>query len=107
MMTIQQALSQAAKTLAALFEQPQLEADILLAAILKKPRSYLHAWPETKLTAEEARQFAEFLNRRAQLEPVAYLTGVREFWSLPLTVTPDTLIPRPETELLVETALQY
>jgi release factor glutamine methyltransferase len=83
-----------------------LEAQVLLAHVLQRPRSHLYAWPEQPLTADQQAQFLALLARRARGEPVAYLTGHREFWSLPLKVTPDTLIPRPETELLVECALE-
>lgn len=104
-MSIQQALSQAKTLLAASVEQPDLEAEILLGAVLEKPRSYLHAWSESSLSASQQSIFTTFIQRRLNKEPIAYITGSREFWSLPLLVTSDTLIPRPETELLVETAL--
>ena len=87
-------------------ETPRLDAEILLAAALDRPRSYLHAWPERRPEPEQAARFAAWLERRSSGEPVAYLLGRREFWSLELEVTPDTLIPRPETELLVELALE-
>lgn len=86
-------------------DSPRLDAEVLLAHILDKPRSHLHAWPEKTLDAEAAARFLSLLNRRAEGTPVAHLTGWREFWSLELNVTADTLIPRPETELLVELAL--
>lgn len=82
-----------------------LEASILLAHVLGKPRTWLFAHPEEGLTAEQAVQFAALISRRVGGEPVAYLTGHREFWSLPLRITPDTLIPRPETELVTERAI--
>ncbi|MDH3900790.1 MAG: peptide chain release factor N(5)-glutamine methyltransferase [Gammaproteobacteria bacterium] len=83
----------------------QLDAEVLLAACLDKPRSHLYAWPECSVKTEQQAQFLAWLQRRAAGEPVAYLTGRREFWSLELLVTPDTLIPRPETETLVALAL--
>lgn len=83
-----------------------IDAEILLAFTLNKPRSYLHAYPEQVLTQAQAQQFAEFTKRCLDGEPIAYITGVKEFWSLPLFVTRDTLIPRPETEMLVETVLE-
>lgn len=83
-----------------------LDAEVLLAACLGRPRSYLHTWPERRVSMEQLARFRALLERRAYGEPVAYLTGRREFWSLPLTVTPDTLIPRPETETLVALALE-
>jgi len=95
----------AARRLAEVSETPRLDAEILLAAALDRPRSYLHAWPERTLAPAQADRFAAWLERRSSGEPVAYILGRREFWSLDLEVTPDTLIPRPETELLVELAL--
>ena len=86
-------------------DSARLDAEVLLAACVGKPRSYLHAWPEHAVSDTVLAQFTDWINRRAAGEPVAHLTGVREFWSLLLTVTPDTLIPRPETETLVELAL--
>lgn len=85
---------------------PRLDAELLLAAALGKPRSFLHAWPERVAPASARDQYAAWLERRSSGEPVAYLLGKREFWSLELEVNPATLIPRPETELLVELALE-
>jgi release factor glutamine methyltransferase len=84
----------------------QLDAELLLAAALGKPRSYLRTWPERELNAEQLRQFESAIQRRQQGEPVAYILGQQGFWSLDLEVAPHTLIPRPDTELLVETALE-
>lgn len=81
---------------------PRLDAEILLSQILGVARSYLLAWPEKILTANQNAQFQALLTRRAQGEPIAYLTCQKEFWSLDLQVDENTLIPRPETELLVE-----
>lgn len=86
-------------------DTPRLEAEILLAHVLQKPRSYLYTWPKVRLTTSQQRYFDTLLKRRYQGQPIAYLTGFREFWSLTLMVTPATLIPRPETEQLVELAL--
>lgn len=83
----------------------QLDAEVLLAFILGKSRAHLHTWPERELDSAAWRRFQDLVERRSSGEPVAYLTGQREFWSLNLKVTRDTLIPRPETELLVELAL--
>ncbi len=105
--TIGGLLKQAVQQLANLVDSdPRLEAEVLLAHVLNKPRTHLLAWPEKLLSTQQRRRFTELLQRRLKGEPLAYLTGCREFWSLPLRVTPDTLIPRPETELLVERALQ-
>ncbi|HEU4403076.1 MAG TPA: peptide chain release factor N(5)-glutamine methyltransferase [Candidatus Polarisedimenticolia bacterium] len=79
-----------------------LDAEILLAHILGVGRPHLHARPEEPVRPEDARRYAELLTRRAARVPLQYLTGVQEFWSLPFHVTPAVLIPRPETELLVE-----
>lgn len=84
----------------------RLDAELLLAHVLGKPRSYLRTWPEHEPSAEQVTAFQALLARRRQGEPVAYLLGRQGFWSLQLIVAPHTLIPRPDTELLVETALQ-
>jgi release factor glutamine methyltransferase len=87
-------------------DDARLEAEILLAACLDKPRSHLYAWPEQEVEPRQQERFAALISRRAFGEPIAYLLGRREFWSLSLTVTPQTLIPRPETETLVALALE-
>lgn len=84
---------------------PRIDAEILLATVLDTGRSHLRAWPEKIPDALEQREFEILVQRRASGTPVAYLTGEKEFWSLSLQVTPATLVPRPETEKLVETAL--
>ena len=86
-------------------DTPRLDAEILLSQVLGVARSYLYTWPDSSLTPNQYQQFQILLARRAQGEPIAYLTGYQEFWSLELQVTKDTLIPRPETELLVEQTL--
>ncbi len=82
-----------------------LDADCLLCAVLSCTRTYLRTWPEQELTPEQVEQAEQLAVRREQGEPVAYILGVREFWSLPLQVSPATLIPRPDTEALVEWAV--
>ena len=82
-----------------------LDADCLLCAVLSCTRTYLRTWPEQELTPEQVEQAEQLAARREQGEPVAYILGVREFWSLPLQVSPATLIPRPDTEALVEWAV--
>ena len=84
----------------------RLDIELLLAAALGKTRSYLRTWPERIVGTEAAQVFASYLERRRKGEPVAYILGQQGFWSLDLEVAPHTLIPRPETELLVELALQ-
>lgn len=103
MVTIQSLLDSAA-----LPDSPsaQLDAELLLADALGKPRSYLRTWPEREPSAEQQAVFAAMLERRRVGEPVAYILGQQGFWSLDLIVAPHTLIPRPDTELLVETALE-
>ncbi len=83
-----------------------LDAQLLLAHLLGKSRSWLYAWPEHQLNPQQQSAYQELILRRQQGEPLAYITGSREFWSLTLRVGPATLIPRPETEQLVELALQ-
>lgn len=86
-------------------ESPRRDAEILLGLVTGKPRTFILAFGETMLSDEETQKLETLLARRSQGEPVAHLTGVREFWSLPLYVSPATLIPRPDTECLVEQAL--
>lgn len=104
--TIAALLQWARAELNAVSDTPTLDAEILLAHVLRVGRSYLLAFAERELTAEEADVFENLIAQRKQHLPIAYLTGHREFWSLDLVVTPDTLIPRPETELLVEKILE-
>ncbi|RDI48606.1 Release factor glutamine methyltransferase [Aquicella lusitana] len=104
-MTIAEWLQQATHQLAAVTDVPQLEAEILLAHALKKSRSYLYAWPQQTVASEDAQHFIHLLAQRARSKPIAYITGKKEFWSLELFVNENTLIPRPETELLVASVL--
>ncbi|MCP4326518.1 MAG: peptide chain release factor N(5)-glutamine methyltransferase [Psychromonas sp.] len=82
-----------------------LDAQVLLAHVLEKETVYLMTWPERDLTALQKSSFEALVEQRINGVPVAHLTGTREFWSLPLKVNDSTLIPRPDTEILVETAL--
>ncbi|WP_412461474.1 peptide chain release factor N(5)-glutamine methyltransferase [Pseudomonas sp. SC11] len=84
----------------------RLDAELLLSAALGKSRSYLHTWPERIVSSEAADTYAAWLERRRAGEPVAYILGHQGFWKLDLEVAPHTLIPRPDTELLVEAALE-
>lgn len=86
-------------------ESPKRDAEILLEHVTGKARSFILAFGETALSAAQQTQLTELLARRKRGEPVAHLTGEREFWSLPLYVSAATLIPRPDTECLVEQAL--
>ena len=85
---------------------PQLDAQLLLAAAMERERTWLYTWPEASLTATQELDYARLLDSRKRGQPVAYLLGYQEFWSLKLKVSPATLIPRPETELLVEVVLK-
>ncbi|MFM5343609.1 peptide chain release factor N(5)-glutamine methyltransferase [Aeromonas veronii] len=86
-------------------ESPRADADVLLCHLLDCRRSYLMTWPERELDAAQQATLQRWLARRLNGEPIAHLVGEREFWSLPLKVSPATLIPRPDTEVLVEQAL--
>ncbi|MDP9084600.1 MAG: peptide chain release factor N(5)-glutamine methyltransferase [Pseudomonadota bacterium] len=103
--TVAENLRDGARTLMSCSESPRLDAELLLGKVLGLPRSALIARGDDRVAADERRTFIDLLERRLDGAPVAYLTGTREFWSLPLTVTPAVLVPRPETELLVELAL--
>ena len=86
-------------------DSPKRDAEILLGKVTGKSRSWLIAFDDTRLDDAQLTRLEALLARRVAGEPVAYLTSEREFWSLPLTVSPDTLIPRPDSEVLVEQAL--
>lgn len=88
-----------------LSDSARLDTELLLADALQQSRTYLYTWPERLLTAEQQVLFEAKFARRLEGEPVAYILGYQDFWSLRLQVSPATLIPRPETELLVEQAL--
>ena len=104
--TLEQAIAAGADLLASSSESAKLDAQVLLLHILQKPHSYLFTWPEHALSDEQQSQFNVFIQRRLKGEPVAHITGLREFWSLSLEVNATTLIPRPDTETLVEQALE-
>jgi release factor glutamine methyltransferase len=86
---------------------PRLDAEVLLMHFLKIDRLQLFAHPERELAEEEAAGFARWVGRRSQGEPVAYILGEKEFWSLRFEVGREVLIPRPETECLIEEVLRY
>lgn len=102
--TIKQALRQAQHTLYG-SESAQIDSELLLACALGCTRTHLYTWPEKILSTSQYAYFESLLDRRVLGEPIAYVIGDREFWSLTLKVNRHVLIPRPETELLVETAL--
>lgn len=85
----------------------KLDANLLLQAVIKRSRSAIFAFGETELNEAEQNQLNQMLERRTKGEPMAYILGEKEFWSLPLKVSSDTLIPRPDTERLVEVALDW
>lgn len=87
-------------------DSPRRDAEILLGHCLQRDRSWLYTWPEREVEPDAVRRYEELMRRRAAGEPVAHLTGTREFWSLSLAVDASTLIPRPETETLVAWALE-
>jgi release factor glutamine methyltransferase len=83
-----------------------LDLDLIMAHIIKKPREFVMAHPEHRFTGAQIAKIETFIQRRVMHEPLAYILGHKEFFGLNFKVTPDTLIPRPETELLVELAMQ-
>lgn len=87
-------------------DSAKLDAQILLAFVLDKELSYLLTWPEKTLAQQDKQHYLSLLDRRISGEPIAYIVGVKEFWSLPFMVSPATLIPRPDTEVLVELVLE-
>ena len=83
----------------------RLDSEVLLSFILKKDRTYLYTNSEKPILPEEHKKFKELIERRGRREPLSYITGEKEFWSLKFKVSRDTLIPRPETEILVQAVL--
>ena len=98
-------LDQAYQQLAAVSDSALLDAEVLLCHCLHKNRSFIRAWPEHQLTDQQAAEFLTLIAERQQGVPIAYLTGEREFWSRLFKVNPDVLIPRPDSELLIELSL--
>jgi release factor glutamine methyltransferase len=105
--TLKSTLTKARKRLESTSDSPQLDAEILLSKVLQANRAALYANPDKAVTATQIAEFEQLIAQRCAGKPVAHLTGMREFWSLELEVTPDVLVPRPETELLVERALAH
>ncbi|MBL1275896.1 MAG: peptide chain release factor N(5)-glutamine methyltransferase [Ectothiorhodospiraceae bacterium] len=103
--TIASALRNARTLLEVSSESALLDAEILMGHAINRNRAYLRTWPEKALSAPQWEQFQHSIQRRGNGEPIAYITGKRDFWDMTLMVSPDTLIPRPETETLVEQAL--
>jgi release factor glutamine methyltransferase len=105
-MTVAESLAWARDRLGPSSDSPRLDAEVLLAHALGRSRSHLYTWPQSGLTAAQYAQFQNLVERRHAGWPIAYLVGRQEFWSLELEVSPAVLIPRPETELLVEQVLE-
>lgn len=105
MTDIQTALNLATHQLAQTSDSAQLDAEVLLGHVLAKPRTFLRAWPESQLVEDQETHYLEMVAKRAKGSPIAYLTQKKEFWSRDFLVTTDVLIPRPDTELLVELSL--
>ncbi len=105
--SIAELLRSGADALRACSESPRLDAELLLGKVLAITRSALIAHGDASVAPAACGAYADLLARRRAGAPVAYLTGTREFWSLPLAVTPQVLVPRPDTETLVEVALEF
>lgn len=105
MQSIADAISWAVTQLAE-SDSPQLDAKVLLAELLTQSTTWLMTWPEKELSDAQWQQYQAWVARRKQGEPVAYIVGTREFWSLLFEVAPSTLIPRADTETLIEAALE-
>ena len=105
MSTISQALTWSVETIKEVSDSPNLDAQVLLANTLDKPRSWVITHPEAKLSPANYHRFQAGINALRQGKPLPYIIGKKEFYGLDFFVTPDTLIPRPETELIVEHAL--
>lgn len=105
--TIQTALLSGHSILETSSPSARMDAELLLLYVLGKTRTYLYTHPEASLTQDQWQQYQDLLDKRHLGHPIAHLIQTKEFWSLPLRVTPDTLIPRPETELLVELTLKW
>ena len=104
-MRLDAAIAEATQRLSRVSESPRLDAEILLCRCIDMPRSYLFAHPEDELDEVTLQRFDDVLQRRADGVPMAYIMGLKEFWSQEFAVSPATLVPRPETELLVNLAL--
>jgi len=104
-MTIKQIVATYSKKLNS--SSPLLDAELLLAKTLNKSKEYLYSYPEKKLTLKQLNEFKKYLNRRNKGEPIAYILGYQEFFNLKFKVNQNGLIPRPETEILVEQVIKF
>ena len=103
--TLQQTLSAGISTLEGITTQPRRDAELLLLRLIERDRAFLLTHPDLLLTTDQTAQYESWLRRRALHEPIQYILGEQEFFGLTFAVTPDVLIPRPETEHLVEALL--
>ncbi|MFT5506415.1 MAG: release factor glutamine methyltransferase [Gammaproteobacteria bacterium] len=103
---IESALRRATASFADCSDSAKLDAEILLAHVLRKSRSFLYTWPHQSLELHQLKDFNNLIEQRLQPTPIAYLIGSREFYSLQFEINHDVLVPRPETELLVDKALE-
>ncbi|MCE9679039.1 peptide chain release factor N(5)-glutamine methyltransferase [Shewanella sp. AS1] len=103
--TLAEALDWASSQFGAVSDTAKLDAEVILLHVIHKQRNHLYTWPDERLTVQQASDFKQLVAQRALGKPIAHIVGEREFWSLPFKVNPTTLIPRPDTEILVETAL--
>lgn len=106
MPSIAQAIKDASLALAQISDSAHLDAEVLLCHVLNCAATHLMAWPEKVLDEKQVQTFRQLVEQRQHGTPIAYLTGNKEFWSINFKVTPDTLIPRPDTELLIEFVLE-
>lgn len=106
-LTIKELLHQTTSSLKEAGTGSELDAQILIGAAMGQPREFLYAWPDTLVSDQAQRELEANLERRLRGEPLAYITGWRDFWTFELAVTPDVLVPRPETEQLVSLSLEH
>jgi len=106
LLSIRTVLSQTAARLDDVSDSARLDTEILLAQAIDMPRSYLFAHPEDSIDDAAIERLEKTVQQRLSGEPMAYITGIREFWSLEFMVSPATLVPRPETEILVDRTLR-
>jgi len=107
MLTLQEAIIAYSKAFKAISDTARLDAEILLSLVSGLSQTMLWTYPERTLTQQQEQQLSQYATRRLAGEPIAYLTGIKEFWGVPLKVTTEVLIPRPETECLVEWILEH
>ena len=105
MQRIKSTLNKATQLLIVDSDSAALDAEILLCFILHKERTYLRTWPDLELDIEQTDRYWTLIQERQKGKPIAYITGQREFWSRDFLITPDVLIPRPDTELLIDLSL--